>query len=583
VLEHAGGTALSDLLWCLRSRGPDGSGVGAGSGAGEDAEAAKREQRRRDELKRVAGRWAGALPAGERLPLAEQLMQAAGDSPGDPAIVLLLNAWSGWLGEAPCLAAVLRRTAGMLAAQGGASTTAAAEDNGKLSGGAVLRRLMPLLVLKVPAQLEEMMVLPLGALGDTTNADLYRQGGGGESKDAGGEAGAPSLSISDALLRQMVDASEVDNVRRLSAELAGRLDPGFVKAHCARLLASPACAGPSPDLRLLRTVCFVWCAMLAAWGAPVAPEHRHPTAASDGIGGTGGGGSCRGAPGCGCDGCTTALLVRRLLAVLRAQRGGEELRKSQLGAMDCLAMLAWAELRRRPAAAEGSCEGQRRPRIVELPVEGVEEDVEPSGVGKEAPKTAVLGGMMDILLGEDGASLDGPFWRVAADNEEAEAEAAGGGMQLRICMANALIMLSRHVEGGRLEAAFGAAVLPRVAAALRGMLTPGGAPTPVAAAALQVLFTGTHKVGKALVSLDGGRCVTDMMAIAALGLEDAQPAEVRLAAARLLAALLALDGLDAVNGAPAAVDGLAAALSRAAFLDTSPEVRSVCEQLLGCL
>jgi len=426
-------------------------------------------------------------------------------------------------------------------------------------------------------------VLPLGALGDTTNADLYRQGGGGESKDAGGEAGAPSLSISDALLRQMVDASEVDNVRRLSAELAGRLDPGFVKAHCARLLASPACAGPSPDLRLLRTVCFVWCAMLAAWGAPVAPEHRHPTAASDGIGGTGGGGSCRGAPGCGCDGCTTALLVRRLLAVLRAQRGGEELRKSQLGAMDCLAMLAWAELRRRPAAAEGSCEGQRRPRIVELPVEGVEEDVEPSGVGKEAPKTAVLGGMMDILLGEDGASLDGPFWRVAADNEEAEAEAAGGGMQLRICMANALIMLSRHVEGGRLEAAFGAAVLPRVAAALRGMLTPGGAPTPVAAAALQVLFTGTHKVGKALVSLDGGRCVTDMMAIAALGLEDAQPAEVRLAAARLLAALLALDGLDAVNGAPAAVDGLAAALSRAAFLDTSPEVRSVCEQLLGCL
>jgi len=425
-------------------------------------------------------------------------------------------------------------------------------------------------------------VLPLGALGDTTNADLYCQGGGGESKDAGGEAGAPS-SISDALLRQMVDASEVDNVRRLSAELAGRLEPGFVKAHCARLLASPACAGPSPDLRLLRTVCFVWCAMLAAWGAPVAPEHRHPTAASDGIGGTGGGGSCRGAPGCGCDGCATALLVRRLLAVLRAQRGGEELRKSQLGAMDCLAMLAWAELRRRPAAAEGSREWQRRPRIVELPVEGVEEDVEPSGVGKEAPKTAVLGGMMDILLGEDGASLDGPFWRVAADNEEAEAEAAGGGMQLRICMANALIMLSRHVEGGRLEAAFGAAVLPRVAAALRGMLTPGGAPTPVAAAALQVLFTGTHKVGKALVSLDGGRCVTDMMAIAALGLEDAQPAEVRLAAARLLAALLALDGLDAVNGAPAAVDGLAAALSRAAFLDTSPEVRSVCEQLLGCL
>lgn len=67
-----------------------------------------------------------------------------------------------------------------------------------------------------------------------------------------------------------------------------------------------------------------------------------------------------------------------------------------------------------------------------------------------------------------------------------------------------------------------------------------------------------------------------------LRLQDSQPADVRLAGARLLAALLALP-LDNVEGADGALDGLRAALSRAAFLDASSEVRSICEQLLGCL
>lgn len=55
--------------------------------------------------------------------------------------MLLLNAWSSWLGEPPALEAVLRRTAAMLRAQ--------ADPAAEPAGEAVLRRLTPLLVLKV--------------------------------------------------------------------------------------------------------------------------------------------------------------------------------------------------------------------------------------------------------------------------------------------------------------------------------------------------------------------------------------------------------------------------------------------------
>jgi hypothetical protein len=54
-------------------------------------------------------------------------------------------------------------------------------------------------------------------------------------------------------------------------------------------------------------------------------------------------------------------------------------------------------------------------------------------------------------------------------------------------------MLSRHVEGEALTGAFGAAVLPPVLTAAPGFLRESTM-SGVAAASVQLLFTGVHKV-----------------------------------------------------------------------------------------
>jgi dTDP-D-glucose 4,6-dehydratase len=59
-------------------------------------------------------------------------------------------------------------------------------------------------------------VLPLGALSDAGNADLY--------SDTEGDGLVDEMEgsiISEALVRRMCDTTEVDDVRRLAAELVG--------------------------------------------------------------------------------------------------------------------------------------------------------------------------------------------------------------------------------------------------------------------------------------------------------------------------------------------------------------------------
>jgi hypothetical protein len=101
----------------------------------------------------------------------------------------------------------------------------------------------------------------------------------------------------------------------------------------------------------------------------------------------------------------------------------EELRKSQLGAMDCLAMLCWAELHRYPVdestEGESSEAAPRRPLTEELPTTNDARDpliseasrpskeggfghrVEQSIATPSGAEMPVLDGLLSILLGRD--------------------------------------------------------------------------------------------------------------------------------------------------------------------------------------
>jgi hypothetical protein len=68
---------------------------------------------------------------------------------GDADVVVLLNAWSGWLGEAPALETLLRSVRDMLREE--LVQQGPTQDDSLTGGEGVLARLTPLLVLKVGA------------------------------------------------------------------------------------------------------------------------------------------------------------------------------------------------------------------------------------------------------------------------------------------------------------------------------------------------------------------------------------------------------------------------------------------------
>jgi hypothetical protein len=68
---------------------------------------------------------------------------------GDADVVVLLNAWSGWLGEAPALETLLRSVRDMLRSE--LVQQGPTQDDSLAGGEGVLARLTPLLVLKVGA------------------------------------------------------------------------------------------------------------------------------------------------------------------------------------------------------------------------------------------------------------------------------------------------------------------------------------------------------------------------------------------------------------------------------------------------
>jgi hypothetical protein len=488
----------------------------------------------------ILGKWAAAdVAPADWPPLIDVLLHAMRAAPENASLVRAASALGSHMGAPGGPAAhVLRRVHALLAAQP-APATAQAGDAATL-----FERLSPLLVLRV---------LPLEAFDDQLAQDvLYGDLGGGaaaaEPQPDAVPAGATCIAVT--LLRRMSDLREPDDVRRVAAELTGRLRPLVAWPW---LLARLLDAHRASDMPHLRAALFAVCTALAARGTAAlpnaAPPPRQLLAA------------------------LTDVLTWALPEPDAAPHGAEELRKTQLGCMDFLAALVSAQL----DASRGA-----GPRIAEV---DADDAVDTCCADVLSPLLAVVICAADTL----------PWCAPDAVAEDALPS-------LRACCANAVITMGRHASS-RARTVLANRVLPTLArcaylgascccmlpvgaslhltfGCLRCRALSRGAVPPVARPAVfQVAFATAHHGGAATAPF-----AAELAELAAAALRSAgrEHADTRLGAAKLLTALLGADEavLSALAGSWQTVGD---AVRGVAAMDASPELRAVCETLSRAL
>ncbi len=341
----------------------------------------------------VLGKWAASHIAPEQWPpLIDELVRALTAAPSDPVLVRCAAALGPHMGASggPC-AHVLHCVHALLASQPEAPQASAPESD-------VFVRLQPLLLLRV---------LPLDAFTDELAEEvLYSAAEFGATTEAP-HGGAPC--IASILLARMCDANEPAEVRRVSAELAGRLRPDVA---WPALLSRTLDAERATDFPRLRACLFAACAALAARGAAAIPGSVPPSRA----------------------------LLRALTGVLvfdgvadNAALTEEELMKTQMGCIDCLAMLCAAQL----AAAPGA--------MARIEVLGGDSQGDAECVAD------VLSPLLDVAT----CARDAPPWHDAPVLPAVLPS-------LRACCANVVITASKHATS-RAHAPLARRVLPVVA------------------------------------------------------------------------------------------------------------------------
>jgi hypothetical protein len=360
----------------------------------------------------VLRKWASAdVTPSDAAPLADVLLDAMLAAPSDTALVRAAAALGALLGAPGGPGAhVLCRVRGQLAAQPPLSA-----EEASATGDAsqhVFERLTPLLVLRV---------LPLAAFEDPL-AEEALYGTLADGDDGSAAASNAPLCIAAALLLRMGDGREPDDVRRVSAELVGRL-----RADVAwpRLVARTLCCVDARRLRELRACLFAACAALAARGAAALPGAAPPPRA------------------------LLAALTRVLTWQARESESGDdtEVMKTQLGVMDFLATLVAVQL-----DAPGAGAGVATLRIAELDGEGT--DASAAVAGDDRCCADVLSALLALVT----CASDTLPWCTGAD---ADAVSPAALLSLRACCANALIAAGRAAEP-RARVALARRTLPAV-------------------------------------------------------------------------------------------------------------------------
>ncbi|XP_024393430.1 uncharacterized protein [Physcomitrium patens] len=399
----------------------------------------------------------------------------------------------------------------------------------------LFQRLSPLLVLRI---------LPLKAFNHSSSKDLY--GGmldeaiSGESQDQGRIS-----TITGLLLERMCNVWELDDVRKIAAELTGRLLPNAMLSAVSAALEE---AAHNVNTVTAKACLFSLCTSLMIRGKETL---EHPLLAQ-----------------------VRKSLSSIILWSLNSLKSAKEISKTQHGCIDCYAAMICAEvgtlglvsqLPSKPVQSD-----QKMKKLIEEIPEG-EWRSHANGKQESQKRWEILCSVVQCVLGSQ------PFPPISATLGLSEVEKGRGDVQLapevyRVCMANVLISSAQKISASA-RPAYAQAVIPPImnfiqtssASKLRG-------------ACFQVLFTSVyHLKGLAIVPF-----AADLLNLSISTIGGRFSIEERTAGTRLLASLLASEDSVLEKIAPY-IEDAQRAVATVANMDSSPQLRALCEQLLGCM
>jgi hypothetical protein len=508
----------------------------------------------------ILGRWSETLTEGQAVEVAAGVAASALRNPGVAVIIKAASALASRTGEPPACRETFAAARAAMASQPAASNTSANTHE-------VFGRLAPLLLLRT---------LPLEAWDD-------------DHLLCDEVPSVPDLLLDRALSKGR--GGEHDEVRRVAAELHGRAHPDAAADTRATRLAA---ALEADELAAARACMFSLCSSLAFRGVDACPAHS-PDASPV---------STRA--------CVTGVLGDRVVG-----ENDVETQKTQMGAMETLAALIRAELeddsspddspdepRRRdgglleptetgdsmaksfakiyvdPLATRETRSVEREPLITELDGDDDDETVPSSKSRASRPRrSATLDGILAALAG-----TDAPAWTSPKD--------PNASTQARLALANVLVSVARRPPGdAEAAAAYANKALPALARIAVAKTTADDATraaafqcamVSIATTSLNTADVSTEEVVKATGSAGAIHASRLAFAASAALSDDGLDDGVRMAAARLVTALIAGD--DAMLEALAeSVPEVRSALRRAVDTAGSEELAGTCRQLLHCM
>ncbi|XP_074378983.1 uncharacterized protein LOC141720455 isoform X2 [Apium graveolens] len=387
-----------------------------------------------------------------------------------------------------------------------------AKEDGERVQNSLFDHLSPLLIIRL---------LPLRVFDDLETSSVY-----GEllerirMQDYRYFNSSDTECVASLLLSRAFDRHEYEDVRKLAAELCGRIHHHVLYPILSNQLED---AATSNDVLTIKACLFAICTSLVARGRF---SISHPA----------------------------MLRIREVIEtiLLWPSADGDEVSKAQHGCIDCLALMVCTELQNPKSSRISSVSG------IKITENGISSE---KGDSRIAVHTYVI----RQLTCDTNDCISSA--KVIVKSRILEATLS---RSFRLCMANVLISACQKIsDSGRKP--YAKRILPPIIKS-----TEATSNSEIRAACVQILFSAVYHLKSAIVPYSN-----DLLKVAVTSLQEGSEKE-RMAGAKLLTALMASDdtGVQSVSAGLLEARSLLLSISSS---DASSDLRRVCQKLLLCM
>lgn len=391
------------------------------------------------------------------------------------------------------------------------SRTYTDEDSVKMQQS-LFERLCPLLIIRL---------LPLRVFNDLSSSVLYGQLPSQSIAHVSecGDVNIIDECLAALLLKRAFNKYEFEDVRKLAAELCGRIHPQVLLPIVSSVLEH---AAASHDVLKIKACLFSVCTSLVVRGVD---SISHPA----------------------------ILKIRKMIEtiLLWPSLDGDEVSKAQHGCIDCLALMICAKVQV-PASFKESSKNLGAARKT-------------SYCGNAASGKCALSYVINLLINDENALVS-----ASMSGSENSAFEAPTTLSFRVCMANVLISACQKISDSG-KKPFAKKTVPRLLQAVEGTMHPD-----IRAACIQVLFSAVYHLKSAVLPYS-----SDLLNLSLKFLSRGSEKE-RMASAKLIASLMASEDVI-VKSISGGLLEARSVLSRVSFSDSSLELQQICQQLLACV